>query len=292
MKKKFVTGLLLTAGAAAALAGCGRPAEKDSKPKGISYEYGVFLGEEAEDIGKMEPYRIIVLDAQYFTKEQINSLKDSGHTVYSYINIGSVENFRPYYSKYEQLTIGDYENWDEERWVDVSSAEWQSFVLDELAPSILEKGVEGFFVDNCDVYYNFPSEEIFESTAFLLKGLKDKGAYVSINGGDAFVTEYAKKFGELDSVMDAVNQETVFSRIDWDGDKFSANTDSEREYFQGYAEMVSGYGKDVYLLEYTTDEKLIDGISDYCKEKGFTYYASETLELLIPKSSRGSQPKK
>lgn len=277
--------ICLAAAAAAVLsfAGC------SGGSSGIKYEYGVFLGAEPEDISQMEPYRIIVLDAQYYSKEQIDGLKDSGHTVYSYINIGSVEDFRPYYDKYEPLTLGEYENWEEERWVDVSSGEWQSFVLDELAPGILEKDVDGFFADNCDVYYNFPSDEIFDGTAAILKGLKDTGAYVSINGGDRFVTEYTDRYGTLNGVMDAVNQETIFSKIEWDSGTFSSNPDEEREYFQDYAERVAGYGKDVYLLEYTTDKKLIKKIAAYCDEKGFKYYAADKLELLIPESGAGSQ---
>ena len=279
MKKQAAAALMM---AAALAAGCG-------SSSGIKYSYGVFLGAAPEDIPQMERYKTIVLDAQYCSQEQIDGLKESGHTVYSYINIGSVEDFRPYYEKYEPLTLGEYENWEEERWVDVSAPEWQSFILEELAPGILEKHVDGFFVDNCDVYYNFPSDEIFEGTAAILKGLKDTGAYVSINGGDRFVTEYADRYGTLDGVMDAVNQETVFSKIEWDKGTFSSNPKDEREYFQSYAELVAGYGKDVYLLEYTTDKKLIGKISDYCDEKGYIYFAADDFELHIPKSSAGSQ---
>lgn len=255
----------------------------------IKYEYGVFLGIDADDIDKIREYKVIVIDAQNFSKEDITSLKKSGHTVYSYINIGSVEDFRPYYEKYKDITLGDYENWEEEKWVDVSQTEWQDFILEELSAEILDKGVDGIFVDNCDVYYNYPDEEIFIGTANILKGLKKTGAYVSINGGDTFVKEYANRYGTLDDIMDAENQETVFSRINWEDKGFSANEDDEREYFQDYVEMVSGYGKDVFLLEYTTDKKLIKDISEYCDEKGFKYYAADKIELLIPENSKGSQ---
>ena len=81
----------------------------------IKYEYGVFLGADPEDISDMESYRKIVIDAQYFSKEEISSLKESGHIVYSYINLGSVEEFRPYFKTYEKYSLGVYENWDDER---------------------------------------------------------------------------------------------------------------------------------------------------------------------------------
>ena len=256
--------------------GCGRQTEE------IRYEYGVFLGSEEDDLDAFFAYRTVVLDAQYFSADAIGALKAGGRTVYSYLNIGSIEDFRSYYNEYEDLTLGDYENWEEEKWVDVSSPRWYSFITGTLAPDLLAKGIDGFFVDNCDVYYNYPTEEIFEGTAALLRALKATGAYVCINGGDEFVTEYLERFGSFSDALDAVNQETVFSKIEWEKDKFSANDDEERAYFQNYVETVAANGGDVYLLEYTKDKALIEKINAYCEEKGFRYYASRTLELTAP----------
>ena len=53
-------------------------------------------------------------------------------------------------------------------------------------------------------------------------------------------------------------------------------------YFQDYCKLVSDYGKDVYLLEYTENSDIIDKIRSYCYENGYTYYASDTLDLLTP----------
>ena len=159
----------------------------------------------------------------------------------------------------------------------------------KLAPEIFDKGVDGFFVDNVDVYYNYKNDEIFEGVTKILNGLKAYDAYVMINGGDTYVMEYAKRYGNLDDIMDAVNQESVFSFINWDTKTFSANSSEDRNYYQNYIETVDSLGKDVYLLEYTTDKKLIQEISEYCSDKNFRYYAADNLELLIPKSDAGAQ---
>ncbi len=50
-----------------------------------------------------------------FSKKDIRKLHAGGTKVYSYLNIGSIENFRSYYKTYEHLAIGDYENWEEEK---------------------------------------------------------------------------------------------------------------------------------------------------------------------------------
>ncbi len=253
------------------------------------FKYGVFLGAEPADLPAMRCYQTIVLDAQYYDSDMIKELKDAGHTVYSYINVGSIEDFRPYYKDYVKFTLGAYENWDEERWVDVSAKEWQDFMLNTLAPAILEKGVDGFFVDNTDVYYNYEREDIFEGLNVILTGLKNTGAYVLINGGDTYVMEYAKRNNTLDGMMDGVNQETIFSSINWNRGTFGKNPASERNYFKEYVEAVKSLGKDVFLLEYTTDTDVIAQIRDYCEANGFTWYTSSTLELLAPGNPAGSQ---
>ena len=256
----------------------------------IKYEYGVFLGAEPDDIPEMESYRKIVIDAQSFTDSEISSLKKAGHIVYSYINLGSVEEYRDYYETYSKYTLGVYTNWEDERWVDVSQPEWQDFVVKTLAKDILGKGVDGLFVDNCDVYYNYKDEKIFNGVTEILKGFKQYGTYVIINGGDTYVREYARRNSDLSPVMDAVNQESVFSAIDWNnGKKFTENDAEERDYFQKYCKLVSDHGKDVYLLEYTRNSKLIESVKEYCAENGYTYYASDSLGLITPGKEAGSQ---
>ena len=243
-------------------------------------DYGVFLGASSKDIDYMQKYSTIVIDAQYYTKDEISKIKENNKTVYSYINIGAIEDFRDYYNDYLDITLGDYENWEEERWVDVSNINWQSFILNELSVNILNKGVDGLFIDNVDVYYNYEETKIYDGLVTILKELNER-TYISINGGDTFVYKYYEMNNNITDIMDAVNQETVFSKINWNKkDSFSKNNASDLKYFKDYVEFVFENGCDVYLLEYTKDNKLIREIDAYCKQKGFKYYASKTLELL------------
>ena len=75
-------------------------------------------------VPKLKNYETVVIDAQYFSKKDIRKLHAGGTKVYSYLNIGSIENFRSYYKTYEHLAIGDYENWEEEKWVNVADNLW------------------------------------------------------------------------------------------------------------------------------------------------------------------------
>ena len=247
-----------------------------SSPKDKSY--GVFLS-ETEDLSRLGEYETVVVDAQFFPKEEIDRFRRGGHKVYSYINVGSIEDFRDYFGEYRDLLLSPYDHWDEEYWVDVSDERWQAFIIHELMPALLQKDVDGFFVDNCDVYFHYPSGETMAGLSSILHALVDTGKPVLINGGDAFVDAYCAAGGRWDEVMTGINQETVFSKILWDEDRFGTASDEDRTYFMDYIERYAAKGADIYLLEYTKSSSLAAQIREYCQKNGFDYYISDSIEL-------------
>ena len=255
---------------------------KDSNTSAFEeHDYGVFLNEDASSLEQLERYNLIVIDAQYFNKSDIELLHQNGTRVYTYLNIGSIENFREYYTTYEKLTIGRYEHWDEEKWVDVADPDWQKFI-EQLSQELFEKGVDGFFIDNCDVYYYAPRESIFEGLTAILQNIMTFDKAVIINGGDTYVTEYRERYGAIDHIMTGVNQESVWSAIDFDKGTFYEQTKETRDYYCKYLEACQADGMDIYLLEYTPDKKLIHKIKKYCNEHDFHFYISNSLELELP----------
>ncbi len=242
------------------------------------YAYGVFLS-VTRNIDRLKDYETVVIDAQHFTKEQIEAFKARGHKVYTYINIGSLENFRPYYKEYKDLKLGKYEHWDEEIWINVADQRWQDFMLNNMIPNLTAKGIDGFFVDNCDVYYNYRKPEILDGLTSIMKALVSTGKAVLINGGDCYLDAYCKNGGSWRDVITGINQETVFSKIIWDKNKFGRAGKEDHKYFLSYIERYAKQGADIYLLEYTKDKKLIKEIEEYCANKGFGYYVSDSVEL-------------
>ena len=262
--------------------------------------YGVFLS-VTEDLSRFGNYETVVIDAQYYSQEEIEEFRSCGHKVYSYLNIGSLEDFRPYYNDYSDLSLGAYEHWDEEVWVDVSERRWQDFILATLVPDLQEKQVDGFFVDNCDVFYiisaspaataeeknmrDEKAEQILTGLGTIMSGLVATGHGVLINGGDTFLDAWCDRGGSWNEVITGINQETVFSSILWDEetgdglDAFGTAEPEDHEYFTSYIERYGEQGADIYLLEYTRDAELIKQIDEYCGEHGFTYYISDSIEL-------------
>ena len=178
----------------------------------FAYPYGVFLG-ITDNLAQFGDYEIVVIDAQYFSGEEIERFRNEGHQVYTYLNIGSLEDFRDYYEEYKDLSLGEYEHWEEEVWVDVSSRKWQDLILQELVPGLLEKQVDGFFVDNCDVYYEYPEQKILDGLGVIMQELVATGKEVIINSGDCFMDAWCEQGGMWDQVITGINQESVFSSM-------------------------------------------------------------------------------
>lgn len=287
-RKINILEILIPAGIAAVsvlVSGCGiqqsrqeNEYEEAVRNSSGTKKYGVFLGINREDISCLEEYDTVVIEPSEFLKEDIETLHQTEKTVYAYLNAGSIEEYRPYYEKFEHLALDFYDNWPDERWVDVSSEDWQEFLISHLGSQIADKGFDGFFIDNCDVYAEYETDAFFEGLCSILEGLKQYDRFVLINGGDVFVSR-AIDAGAAKNLMDGVNQETVFTNIDFDSDSYSRQTEEELKYFTEYLEKIRGEGLEVYLLEYRADEELAEEIEAYCTENGFHWYNASSLEL-------------
>ena len=249
--------------------------------------YGVFIGMRGGEALRDERVlrtRVLVVDPAHFEEREIASLKASGHTVYGYLNVGSLEAFRPYYGRFRRFVLGRYENWDGEWWVDVSAAPWRDFVVSELAAEYVRKGIDGFFVDNCDVYHYRKARGIFDGLTEVLRRLSGYGLEVLINGGDEYATAALEEYGSIAGLFSGVNQETVFTRINFDKlnfetGAFGRSREEDRRYFLSYLEKMEGAGAKVRLLEYTRDADLAREIERFCKARGWECFISGSVEL-------------
>lgn len=240
--------------------------------------YGVFIGISKEDGIKINNYEVLVLEPTEFNKDDIKKLHEKNKKIYAYLNIGSLENYRPYYYKFKDKVLGNYDNWEDEYWMDVSDNEWQNFIVDELGKNIADKGFDGFFIDNCDVYYNFPEKKIFDGLCLILKEIKEYNLDTIINGGDTFVSKCIdEKIAK--EMFDGVNQECVFTDINFEHKTYTEKSMEEREYFIKYLEDVKSQGLKVYILEYGANKSLLRDIENFCNENGFYFYNAKSLEL-------------
>ena len=250
--------------------------------KGMSAEnqkdYKVLIGMAPDKAMNLKGIKTLVIDAEFFSEEEVARLHANGNTnILSYLNIGSIETFRDDYKEFEEIALGDYENWDEEKWVNVADKRWQKRIKNK-AQLLLQKGIDGFFLDNADVYYQYQTPAIYQGLMSILREIHQEHKPIIINGGDTFITEAIKQ-NAISGIVTGVNQESVFTEIHFKTNTFGVKSAAEREYFFEYLAQCKTYGLTVYLLEYGATKKLTKEIKAYCERNGFIYDISPSVEL-------------
>lgn len=278
MKKLFVlfiTPLLL----------CGCKPRGVPEPERHYDDYGAFLGRSDNDVTSFSNYSYISCELDEFGDSNISRLNSKGVHFLAYLNVGSLETYRDYYEDYESLTFKDYDNWPDERWIDVSNTDWQNFVVNTLAKNFKDRGAFGVYLDNVDVY-SVAKEENLNYSAFeqgikkIIEGITDLGLFVMINGGAEYLEDIKDDEDDAIGRIWGYHQEEVFSLItDYENNGFGKQTTEDSDYYKEIAAMMKSLGKEVFLLEYTTDNQLIDCIKSHCDALGYHYYISNNVDL-------------
>jgi len=243
----------------------------------------VLIGEDAGIVNKISDVEVLVIDAAYFTKENIISLRNNNvRKIYSYLNIGSLENFRDYYEDYEKYTLGEYANWEEEKWVDVSKPEWKELILKQ-SSELAEKGIDGFFVDNVDVFYQYPNDDIYYGIIDILSGIKRTDLPIYLNGGESFIRRYLES-EETEALFDGVNLECVYTSYDFENERCMKGTQNNITYHTKFLDLIKEKGYSVYVIEYSKDDYLTKCAYDYSKEHNYICYVSDNIGLLLCES--------
>ena len=266
------------------LYGCNKKEEpKEETP--ISYDdYGAFLGRDENKYDGFINYKYVAVELDEYLDTTITRLTKRGTNFLAYLNVGSLENYRDYYDDYESFTFKDYDNWPDERWIDVRNASWQDKMV-ELAAEFKDRGAYGLYLDNVDVY-SIAKEENMDYSAFadslksIISRISELDIKVLVNGGAEYFDDMND---QADNVFDSIwayHQEEVFSLIDdYEKNTFVTQEEEDKAYYQEIASMMKSKGKEVFFLEYTTDNTLKETIKTFCKEKQYHYYIADDVEL-------------
>lgn len=243
------------------------------------------MGRSGDNVSGLNEYQNISIEINEFSSQSIQDLKENQTNIFAYLNVGSLENYRDYYEEFKHLTFLDYDNWPDERWINVTDQSWQDFVVDTLAKNIKDTGAYGVYMDNVDVYSVFVEQGLDSSACFsaltnIIKKVSELGLKVMLNGGAEFIDDALDK---SDSVFDSVyayHQEEVFSLIeDYEKNFFGKQTKEDREYYQEISSKMKAKNKQVFYLEYSNDNSLISSIDEYCSNNSYFYYVSSSINL-------------
>lgn len=252
----------------------------------ISYnDYGAFLGRSENNTEGFENYNYISLELDEFSDEKIQQLNNKNKKVFAYLNVGSLENYRSYYNDFKNITIGEYENWEDESWIDVSNTNWQNYVVNTIAKSFKNRGVFGVYMDNVDVYTvakenNLNYSQYAIGLKNIIKGVADLGLKVMINGGSEFLDDMNDKNDSIFNSIWGYHQEEVFSLIeDYDKNIFGKQTEEDKNYYLEITKLMKDKNKNVFLLEYTKDDVLKETIKVACEMNNYHFYIADSINL-------------
>lgn len=280
MKKVLVLSALLIT-----LLGCNKGSNSYKYP--VDYEYGIFLGCSGKDKEKISKYHNVCVDIDEFSTSDINYLKDKECDIYAYISVGSLEKYRDYYKEFEKYTFLDYENWPDERWINISEKSWINHLISE-ATRFKNNGASGLFMDNFDVYYIASEvydggeefkEAIYQGCLEVLNAFSELDMSLIINSGSTLLERINEENPTLLDKIDCYCQESVFSSIvDYDDNIFGKQNKEDHEYYLEMISLMKSHS-DILLLEYTVDTKLQKEVVSYCKQNNCHYYISNNVDL-------------
>jgi hypothetical protein len=246
----------------------------------VNTSYGVFIGSSPETINEFIDFDEIVIDAFYYDNDQIDTLHKENVKVYSYLNIGSIEDFRPYYDYFKDMTLDDYENWPEEKWLDLANEKCRNYIIDVLAKNLYDKGIDGFFLDNLDNYYLYNNYEVYTGLLDIITRLnKQYNLPLIANGGYEFFNDSLNKNMNVSNLVYGVNHESIFSKIDFVNNDLIENDKEDCDFLLNHIDRLNKNGVNIYVIEYTSNKKLRKKLSRYYIKKGYSYYVSDSIEL-------------
>ena len=253
----------------------------------ISYDdYGAFLGRSDNNSQGFDSYNYLSFEFDEFTDQTINTLNNKGIKTYAYLNVGSLETYRDYYNDFKDNTIGNYENWEDEKWIDVTNTSWQNYIVNTVAAGFKNRGAFGVYMDNVDVY-SYAIENSLSKSGYanglknIIKGVSNLGLKVMINGGAEFLDDMNDAGDDIFDYIWGYHQEEVFSLIeDYDNNIFGTQDSEDSRYYKEILEMMGRKNKNLFMLEYTTNQTLKDQIKMYCEIQHVHFYIASDIDLI------------
>lgn len=125
---------------------------------------------------------ILVIEPEDYTAQEVDALKESGYKVLGYLSVGSISDERDYYHSLEPYTLDSLEDWPHEKYLDVSREGAQKWLVTRGKELIEGMGFDGLWLDNIDVYEEYPSDGMYDGITNVIRAL-DPDGYIMVNGG-------------------------------------------------------------------------------------------------------------
>lgn len=236
-------------------------------------------------LGKAKTKTILVIQPQDYTNKQISNLRAAGYTLLGYLSAGSISDQVSYYKILKPYQLSRLQDWPHQHYLDLRKPAVRDFIVNK-AKELKNRGFQGWWLDNLDVYEYHKSTEMYNGIITLLKRIRaiDKTKYIMINGGSQFLDKLMDKdkAHNIITYINGVTQQEVYSLIkDYRGKgKFGEQKKDMHSWYKSYMKRLLRHKIQAFLLEYTKSSSLKTRIKNFCTKYKMTgYYISEDVNL-------------
>ncbi len=172
-------------------------------------------------------YDLVVVDGQEVTRAKVAALHRDGALVLGYLDVVTIEPFRPWYRRAKPYRLDYWKQWGE-WYADVDAAGYRRLV-GSLAVGMLRKRLDGLFLDNTDMVESHPGQASGMRTLVARLAALAHG-----RGGFLFAQNGADVDGPFLRYLDGWNREGV-------GTDRAAPRELRRMHARGLLTLATGY---------------------------------------------------
>ncbi len=237
------------------------------------FKWLVFYGSDLS-VRQIRDVEWVILEPDHH--DVSNLKKETPAKFIAYLSLGEVNESRTYWPEVKSAAIEANPEWPGAHRMDLRSTKWQSVILDQIIPSLIQKGYDGLFFDTMD-------------TAIYLE--QTKGMDGSVNALTGLIHKIHKKYPKLllipnnglellESLGDAVAAvavEDLYLGYDFEKKKIRKTLSEADLYKEGFLTKFKSRGKKVLVILYGNSPKgkLEKEAIKKVRKKGFDWYLGD-----------------
>lgn len=206
---------------------------------------------------QVKNYELVIVEPDFYSPEEIKSLRASGPKVIAYLTLGEVDENRWYFPKLEGHGFrGKNENWNS-YYIDLEKEDVRQTILNEVIPEIAGKGVDGFFLDTIDAVS--PETDRGDLQPYMVELIEA----IRVKYPDKIIIQNAGLFllDRTGDDVDAFLTEALASDYDFIDKEYMVRTDEEYNLRLGYLQhYVEENNIPYFILDYAGTPEQVEKI--------------------------------
>lgn len=228
-----------------------------------------------------ENYKLLIIEPDFYSKEEIAEIKDYGTEVIAYVSLGEVDENRKYFPLLESRGfVGKNDNWNSS-FINLEDPESRNILLNEVLTVINAKGVDGLFLDTIDAVSPVTERAYLEPYMVeLIKNINSRFPdKIIIQNSGVFILEETKEY------VDAFMTESLSSNYDFGSGEYLFRTADDFKDRVEYLEHHSQVNQVPYfVLDFAETQERRSKISNRLDTLGVPYFISTIGLSELPKN--------